>query len=73
MLCGQRRSRSVVVVDARERDERGRGFNANERYEDLVAAGVIDLAKVVRSAPAKPEKLLIAHWLLTTLSTTGAL
>ena len=29
-------------------------------------------AKVVASAPAKPEKLEIAHWLLTTFMMTGA-
>ena len=64
MVCGQRRSRSVVVVDARERDERGRRFNANERYEDLVAAGVIDPAKVVRSALQNAAS--VAALLLTT-------
>src|SRR3546814_12879886 len=30
-------------------------------------------SKVVRSAPAKPLKLEIAHWLLITLRITGAL
>ena len=42
---------SVVVARVLEKDERGWGFNARtEQYEDLVAGGVIDPAKVVRSA-----------------------
>jgi chaperonin GroEL len=42
---------SVVVARVLEKNERGWGFNARtEQYEDLVAGGVIDPAKVVRSA-----------------------
>ena len=42
---------SVVVANVLARTERGYGFNARtEVYEDLVAGGVIDPAKVVRSA-----------------------
>ncbi|MEQ9317201.1 MAG: chaperonin GroEL, partial [Henriciella sp.] len=42
---------SVVVAKVLEKNDRGWGFNARtEQYEDLVAGGVIDPAKVVRSA-----------------------
>ena len=42
---------SVVVNTVLSRNERGYGFNAQtETYEDLVASGVIDPAKVVRSS-----------------------
>ena len=42
---------SVVVANVLAKSERGYGFNAHsEVYEDLVAGGVIDPAKVVRSA-----------------------
>jgi chaperonin GroEL len=55
---------SIVVQRVRElKDEEG--FNAqNERYEDLVAAGVIDPTKVVRSALQNAAS--IASLLLTT-------
>ena len=42
---------TVVVNTVLSRNERGYGFNAQtETYEDLVASGVIDPAKVVRSS-----------------------
>ncbi|MEE2878324.1 MAG: TCP-1/cpn60 chaperonin family protein, partial [Pseudomonadota bacterium] len=42
---------SVVVANVMAKSDRGYGFNARtEVYEDLVAGGVIDPAKVVRSA-----------------------
>ncbi|WP_300379174.1 chaperonin GroEL [Henriciella sp.] len=42
---------SVVVANVMAKTDRGYGFNARtEVYEDLVANGVIDPAKVVRSA-----------------------
>ncbi|MEQ8558147.1 MAG: chaperonin GroEL [Henriciella sp.] len=42
---------SVVVANVLAKTDRGYGFNARtEVYEDLVAGGVIDPAKVVRSA-----------------------
>jgi chaperonin GroEL len=55
---------SIVVQRVRElKDEEG--FNAQtERYEDLVAAGVIDPTKVVRSALQNAAS--IASLLLTT-------
>jgi len=63
---------SIVVqrVKATTRDE---GFNAQtEQYEDLVKAGIIDPAKVVRSALQHAAS--IASLLLTTeavISQTG--
>ena len=38
----------------------------------MQSSGIARAAKVVASAPAKPEKLLIAHWLFTTFMMTGA-
>jgi chaperonin GroEL len=55
---------SIVVQKAREMDSDS-GFNAqNEKYENLVSAGVIDPAKVVRSALQNASS--IASLLLTT-------
>jgi chaperonin GroEL len=55
---------SIVVQRVREM-KHDEGFNAQtERYEDLVAAGVIDPAKVVRSALQNAAS--IASLLLTT-------
>ncbi len=55
---------SIVVQRVREMND-GEGFNAQtERYEDLVAAGVIDPTKVVRSALQNAAS--IASLLLTT-------
>jgi chaperonin GroEL len=56
---------SIVAAKVRESKERDFGFNAaSERYEDLVAAGVIDPTKVVRSALQNAAS--IAGLLLTT-------
>ena len=42
---------SVVINEVRGKDDGNWGYNAREdRYEDLVAAGIIDPTKVVRSA-----------------------
>ena len=42
---------SIVVSEVRKHDKEGYGFNAKlEQYEDLVAAGIIDPTKVVRTA-----------------------
>jgi len=55
---------SIVVQKVREMDSDS-GFNAqNEKYENLVSAGVIDPAKVVRSALQNSSS--IASLLLTT-------
>jgi chaperonin GroEL len=55
---------SIVVQKVREMDSDS-GFNAqNEKYENLVSAGVIDPAKVVRSALQNASS--IASLLLTT-------
>ncbi len=55
---------SIIVQKVRELDDES-GFNAqNEKYENLVAAGVIDPAKVVRSALQNASS--IASLLLTT-------
>ena len=55
---------AVVVGKARESDE-SFGFNAaTEKYEDLVAAGVIDPAKVTRTALQNAAS--IAGLMLTT-------
>jgi chaperonin GroEL len=56
---------SIVAAKVREAADPRFGFNAQtERYEDLVAAGVIDPAKVVRSALTNAAS--IASLLLTT-------
>jgi chaperonin GroEL len=56
---------SIVTAKVRESKERNFGFNAaTEAYEDLVAAGVIDPTKVVRSALQNAAS--IAGLLLTT-------
>jgi chaperonin GroEL len=56
---------SIVAAKVRESSDRNYGFNAaTETYEDLVAAGVIDPAKVVRSALQNAAS--IAGLLLTT-------
>ena len=39
----------------------------------LTAGSAVPPHPKLRSAPARPEKLEIAHWLLTTWNTTGAL
>ena len=55
---------SIVVQRVKDMHD-NEGFNAQtERYEDLVAAGVIDPAKVVRSALQHAAS--IASLLLTT-------
>jgi len=55
---------SIIVQKVRELDDES-GFNAqNEKYENLVQAGVIDPAKVVRSALQNASS--IASLLLTT-------
>ncbi|NMA69687.1 MAG: chaperonin GroEL, partial [Desulfitobacterium sp.] len=57
---------SVVVEKVRE-TERGTGFNAvNEQYEDMISAGIVDPAKVTRSALQNAAS--IAALLLTTES-----
>ncbi len=56
---------AIVVAKIRENDEANFGFNAqNEEYGDLVAAGVIDPAKVTRSALQNAAS--IASLMLTT-------
>ena len=56
---------SIVVQKVRESSTNEEGFNAqNETYEDLVAAGVIDPTKVVRTALQNSGS--IASLLLTT-------
>ena len=56
---------SIVVAKVRESKEQNLGFNAmTEEYEDLVAAGVIDPTKVVRTALQNAAS--IAGLLLTT-------
>ena len=56
---------SIVVQNVRELKDDGHGFNAaNEKYEDLVKAGVIDPTKVVRTAIQNASS--IASLLLTT-------
>jgi chaperonin GroEL len=55
----------AVVVDAVKKSEGGHGFNAaTGEYEDLVAAGIIDPAKVTRSA--LQNAVSVAGMLLTT-------
>jgi chaperonin GroEL len=61
----ERWSRRLDCAAARQRNGDDEGFNAQtERYEDLVAAGVIDPTKVVRSALQNAAS--IAPLLLTT-------
>jgi chaperonin GroEL len=56
---------SIVAARVREATERTFGFNAaTDTYEDLIAAGVIDPAKVVRTALQNASS--IASLLLTT-------
>ena len=56
---------SIVVAKVKEQKTSDEGFNAaTEVYEDLVKAGVIDPAKVVRSALQNASS--IASLLLTT-------
>ena len=56
---------SIVVQKVREMKNIEEGFNAlTDKYENLVAAGVIDPAKVVRSALQNSSS--IASLLLTT-------
>ena len=56
---------SIVVQKVREAEGRDEGFNAQaERYENMVAAGVIDPTKVVRTALQNSGS--IASLLLTT-------
>jgi chaperonin GroEL len=56
---------SIVVAKVKELKNRDEGFNAaTDTYEDLVKAGVIDPAKVVRSALQNASS--IASLLLTT-------
>ena len=56
---------SIVVSKVKEQKNQDEGFNAaTETYEDLVKAGVIDPAKVVRSALQNASS--IASLLLTT-------
>ena len=59
---------AIVVAKIRENDEASFGFDAqNEEYCDLVAAGVIDPAKVARSALQNAAS--IASLMLTTEAT----
>ena len=59
---------AIVVVNIRAREETAYGFNAqNDEYGDLVAAGVIDPAKVTRSALQNAAS--IASLMLTTEAT----
>ena len=59
---------AIVVAKIRENEEANYGFNAqNEEYGDLVAAGVIDPAKVARSALQNAAS--IASLMLTTEAT----
>ena len=63
--AGHEGSIVVQTVKEREKDGPGTGFNAqSETYEDLVKAGVIDPAKVVRTALQNASS--IASLLLTT-------
>jgi chaperonin GroEL len=56
---------SIIVSKVKEMKHADEGFNAaTETYEDLVKAGVIDPAKVVRSALQNASS--IASLLLTT-------
>ncbi|KAB8031070.1 chaperonin GroEL [Fluviispira multicolorata] len=56
---------SVVVNNVRENSSANYGFNAKEeRYEDMVAAGIIDPTKVTRSALQNAAS--VASLLLTT-------
>jgi chaperonin GroEL len=56
---------AVVIAKVRESKVAEEGFNAqNEKYENLVEAGVIDPTKVVRSALQNASS--IASLLLTT-------
>ena len=56
---------SIVVAKVKELKNQDEGFNAaTDTYEDLVKAGVIDPAKVVRSALQNASS--IASLLLTT-------
>jgi chaperonin GroEL len=56
---------SIIVSKVKEQKNQDEGFNAaTETYEDLVKAGVIDPAKVVRSALQNASS--IASLLLTT-------
>jgi len=55
----------AVVVEKVKHAERGVGFNAaNETYENMIAAGIVDPAKVVRTALQNAAS--IAAMLLTT-------
>ena len=59
---------AIVVAKIREKDEATFGYNAqNDEYGDLVAAGVIDPAKVARSALQNAAS--IASLMLTTEAT----
>ncbi len=59
---------AIVVAKIRENDEAAFGFDAqNEEYGDMVAAGVIDPAKVTRSALQNAAS--IASLMLTTEAT----
>jgi chaperonin GroEL len=56
---------SIVVARVKEAKNAGEGYNAaTDKYEDMVAAGVIDPTKVVRSALQNASS--IASLLLTT-------
>ena len=56
---------SIIVEKIRQNNEFNYGFNAQtEEYQDLVAAGVIDPAKVTRSAMQNAAS--IAGLMLTT-------
>jgi chaperonin GroEL len=56
---------TIIVQKVKEKDEASFGYNAaNDKYEDLVKAGVIDPTKVVRSALQNAAS--IASLLLTT-------
>ncbi|MEO8521361.1 MAG: TCP-1/cpn60 chaperonin family protein, partial [Acidobacteriota bacterium] len=56
---------SIVVARVKEAKSAGEGYNAaTDKYEDMVAAGVIDPTKVVRSALQNASS--IASLLLTT-------
>ncbi|HHV64572.1 MAG TPA: chaperonin GroEL [Peptococcaceae bacterium] len=56
---------SVVVENIKNNGKRGIGFNAvTEKYEDMIAAGIVDPAKVTRSALQNAAS--IAAMLLTT-------
>lgn len=56
---------SVIVNKVRELDDDAKGFNAqDEKFEDMVKAGIIDPTKVVRSALQNAAS--IAGLMLTT-------